>query len=124
MEISALVRYLNSHPIRYMNILDVTNGNTANGNKMQIYTCSAGNVNQGFSVTTDNRIAWTNHGECLDLTDGSLANGNPVRSHSVLFAAADYLKQRPRCGLARTTTIIRFGLLSKDFDDGTFPIPL
>lgn len=59
--------------------LDVTNGNTTNGNKMQIYTCNAGNVNQEFSVTADNRIAWTNHGECLDLTGGSLANGNAVQ---------------------------------------------
>ena len=45
---------------------------------MQIYTCNTGNVNQRFSVTSDQRIALTNHGECLDLTEGDLTNGNRV----------------------------------------------
>ena len=45
---------------------------------MQIYTCFSGNTNQQFSVTADNRIAWTNKGECLDLTDGLVAAGQPV----------------------------------------------
>jgi len=59
--------------------LDVTSGSTANGNKMQVYTCSTGNTNQQFSITADARIAWTNKGECLDLTDGSLTSGNQVQ---------------------------------------------
>lgn len=61
--------------------LDVTDGNTANGAKMQIYGCGSGGVgdaNQQWSATADNRIAWTNMGECLDLTNGSDTNGNVV----------------------------------------------
>jgi hypothetical protein len=58
--------------------LDVTNGSTANGNKMQIWACTGG-VNQQITYTTDHRLAWTGKGECLDLTDGSLTNGNQVR---------------------------------------------
>jgi len=69
---STLVAYTNK-------CLDVTSGSTANGNKMQVYTCAAGNTNQQFSITADQRIAWTNKGECLDLTDGSVASGNPIQ---------------------------------------------
>jgi hypothetical protein len=61
-------------------ISDVPNGSTANGVKMQIYTCFAGNTDQMFTVTGDQRIAWTNMGECLDLTDGNTSPGTPVRS--------------------------------------------
>jgi len=46
---------------------------------MQIYTCASGNTNQQFSITADNRIAWTNHGECLDLTNGVVTSGNQVQ---------------------------------------------
>lgn len=58
--------------------LDVTGGSTANGVKMQVYTCGSGNANQHFTVTADKRIAWTSKGECLDLTGGSTAAGNVV----------------------------------------------
>jgi len=59
--------------------LDVTNGSTADGNKLQVYTCYPGNTNQQFYVTTDNRIAWTNHGECVDLTNGLTSAGNLIQ---------------------------------------------
>lgn len=59
--------------------LDVTNGSTANGNKMQIWACGNNNANQQFSVTSDKRIAWTGKGECLDLTGGSLTSGNAIQ---------------------------------------------
>jgi hypothetical protein len=58
--------------------LDVTNGSTANGSKMQIWACTDGDINQQFSITEDNRIAWTNKGECLDLTNGVSTPGNQV----------------------------------------------
>jgi hypothetical protein len=61
-----------------LHILDVPNGSTQWGKKMQIYTCYKGNTNQLFTVTGDKRIAWTNKGECLDLTDGSTTPGNKV----------------------------------------------
>ncbi|KAJ6516577.1 ricin B lectin domain-containing protein, partial [Mycena vitilis] len=58
--------------------LDVTNGSTANGAKMQIWACTpgAGDAAQHFTVTSANQIQWTNQAKCLDLTDGSLASGN------------------------------------------------
>ncbi|KAJ7716518.1 alginate lyase-domain-containing protein [Mycena metata] len=57
--------------------LDVTNGSTANGNKLQIWTCSTNNnPNQQFYYTSDKHFSWTNHGKCIDLTGGSTANGN------------------------------------------------
>ncbi|KAJ7045830.1 ricin B lectin domain-containing protein, partial [Mycena alexandri] len=57
--------------------LDVTNGSTANGNKLQIWTCSTNNnPNQQFYYTADKHFSWTNHGKCIDLTGGSTANGN------------------------------------------------
>jgi len=59
--------------------LDVPNGSTTNGVKMQIYTCFAGNTNQQFTVTGDKRIAWTNKGECLDLTDGNVNPGTAAQ---------------------------------------------
>jgi hypothetical protein len=58
--------------------LDVTDGKTNNGNKIQIWECFTGNTNQQWSVTADNRIAWTNKHECLDLTDGVLSGGSRV----------------------------------------------
>ncbi|KAJ7041240.1 ricin B lectin domain-containing protein [Mycena alexandri] len=60
--------------------LDVTNGNTANGTKLQIWDCTPGDANQqlGF-FPSDQNIQWASHGMCVDLTDGSLANGNQVQ---------------------------------------------
>ncbi|KAJ7149933.1 carbohydrate-binding module family 13 protein [Mycena filopes] len=57
--------------------LDVPNGSTTNGNKLQIWTCSTNkNPNQQFYYTGDNHLSWTNHGKCVDLSGGSLADGN------------------------------------------------
>ncbi|KAF7319735.1 hypothetical protein MKEN_00755700 [Mycena kentingensis (nom. inval.)] len=57
--------------------LDVTNGNTANGAKFQIWTCTPGQggAAQHFTVTADKTIQWTGQGKCLDLTNGSTASG-------------------------------------------------
>jgi peptidoglycan/xylan/chitin deacetylase (PgdA/CDA1 family) len=59
--------------------LDVPNGNTTPGQKMQTWACANGNTNQQWSVTGDQRIAWTNRGECLDLTDGVTQSGNLIQ---------------------------------------------
>jgi hypothetical protein len=42
--------------------LDVKDGANVNGVKLQVWTCAAGNPNQQFYYTSDNRLAWTNHG--------------------------------------------------------------
>jgi len=62
--------------------LDVTNGSTANGVKMQVWTCTPGNtgdLNQQFTITSAHAIQWSGKNECLDLTDGSLASGNQIQ---------------------------------------------
>ncbi|KAK7037785.1 hypothetical protein VNI00_010746 [Paramarasmius palmivorus] len=60
--------------------LDVTDGNTVLGAKLQIWTCSDNrNPNQQFWYTGDLHLAWTDHGRCMDLTDGSLSNGNRIQ---------------------------------------------
>ncbi|KAJ7488170.1 ricin B lectin domain-containing protein, partial [Mycena latifolia] len=58
--------------------LDVTNGATTDGTKMQIWTCAAGNTNQMWTVS-ENTIQWNGHSLCLDLTDGSVTDGNLVQ---------------------------------------------
>lgn len=61
--------------------LDVTNGSTANGVKMQIWSCTpgAGDAAQHFTVASGGNIQWANTAECLDLTDGSTASGNQIQ---------------------------------------------
>jgi hypothetical protein len=61
--------------------LDVPSGNTANGTKLQIWDCSAGNTNQAWTETGAT-LAWTGKGKCLDLTDGVAASGTAVQSWS------------------------------------------
>ncbi|KAJ7806876.1 hypothetical protein B0H14DRAFT_1564896 [Mycena olivaceomarginata] len=58
--------------------LDVTNGLTTDGTKLQIWTCAAGNTNQMWTVS-GNTIQWSGHSSCLDLTDGSVANNNLIQ---------------------------------------------
>ncbi|KAJ6600671.1 ricin B lectin domain-containing protein [Mycena sp. CBHHK59/15] len=58
--------------------LDVPNGSTANGVKLQIWTCAAGNTNQLFQ-NHRGQIEWSGTGKCIDLTNGSSTNGNPIQ---------------------------------------------
>ncbi|KAJ7501574.1 ricin B lectin domain-containing protein [Mycena galericulata] len=64
--------------------LDVTNGSTANGTKLQIWDCTPGDTNQQlFYDAVHASILWEEHPEmCVDLTDGSLADGNQVQMFS------------------------------------------
>lgn len=57
--------------------LDVTNGATADGTKLQIWTCNTGNTNQEW-VTFGSSIQWS-PSSCLDLTNGVQTDGNLVR---------------------------------------------
>ncbi|KAF7341850.1 hypothetical protein MSAN_02040500 [Mycena sanguinolenta] len=61
--------------------LDVTNGSTANGVKLQIWDCVAGNTNQMWTVKDGNpsQIEWNGTGKCIDLTDGESVNGNLIQ---------------------------------------------
>ncbi|KAJ7735979.1 ricin B lectin domain-containing protein, partial [Mycena metata] len=58
--------------------LDVPNGSTANGVKLQIWTCAAGNTNQLFQ-NTNNKIIWSGQNKCLDLTNGNSTSGNQIQ---------------------------------------------
>ncbi|KAK6993091.1 ricin B lectin domain-containing protein [Favolaschia claudopus] len=60
--------------------LDVPDGSTANGVKLQIWDCEAGNTNQIWTIHSGiAQIEWAGKGKCLDLTDGKTANGNPIQ---------------------------------------------
>ncbi|KAJ7726815.1 hypothetical protein DFH07DRAFT_234705 [Mycena maculata] len=58
--------------------LDVPNGSTENGVKLQIWTCAEGNTNQMFQNHIG-QIEWSGTGKCIDLTNGNSTSGNPVR---------------------------------------------
>ncbi|KAJ6549060.1 ricin B lectin domain-containing protein [Mycena vulgaris] len=58
--------------------LDVPNGSTANGVKLQIWTCAEGNTNQRFKVVS-NQIQWVGTTKCLDLPGGSSTAKNPIQ---------------------------------------------
>ncbi|KAJ6560391.1 ricin B lectin domain-containing protein [Mycena capillaripes] len=60
--------------------LDVTNGATTNGNKLQIWTCATANTNQLFVPNGfDGTVQWSGTSKCLDATDGVLADGTPIQ---------------------------------------------
>ncbi|KAJ6493497.1 ricin B lectin domain-containing protein [Mycena vulgaris] len=60
--------------------LDVPNGSTANGVKLQLWTCTPGNTNQLFTVHTGvGQIEWSGKGKCFDFTDGRSTSGTPIQ---------------------------------------------
>jgi hypothetical protein len=67
--------------------LDVPSGSTANGVKLQLWTCTPGNTNQLFKIGRGaGQIEWSGKGKCVDLTDGVSKNGNPVRFPVISYA--------------------------------------
>ena len=92
--------------------LDVTGGSTANGVKMQVYTCGSRNPNQQFTITADKRIAWTGKGECLDLTGGSIATGNVVSCSCVCGErCGSWDLDRLKCGNVSIMIRTKYGIL-------------
>ncbi|KAK7014253.1 ricin B lectin domain-containing protein [Favolaschia claudopus] len=69
-----------SGPIKIFNnkCLDVPNGSTENGVKLQIWTCAQGNANQIFSTPHlgGAQIEWNGKGKCLDLLTSGI--GTPI----------------------------------------------
>ncbi|KAF7358220.1 hypothetical protein MVEN_00870700 [Mycena venus] len=60
--------------------LDVTNGVTTNGNKLQIWTCATANTNQLFVPNGNGgTVQWSGTSKCLDATNGVLADGTPIQ---------------------------------------------
>ncbi|KAF8139262.1 ricin B lectin domain-containing protein [Mycena galopus ATCC 62051] len=62
--------------------LDVPNGNTTNGVKLQIWACTpgVGDANQQFVFfSSDQNIQWINEDMCLDLPDGNPASGTQIQ---------------------------------------------
>ncbi|KAF8962322.1 ricin B lectin domain-containing protein [Flammula alnicola] len=61
--------------------LDLTNGNTTPGTKLQLWDCDPANINQDWIPT--GTIRWEGTGlaipMCVDLTDGITTRGNPLQ---------------------------------------------
>lgn len=96
--------------------LDDTSGNTANGAKMQIYTCNTGNTNQQWDTSSGSTIQLQNTGKCLDNTDGSTANGNVVSLH-LHFIEYTLTAHRLKSGIVLVGRI-RNGTLSMVVQEG------
>jgi hypothetical protein len=60
--------------------LDVKNGNSTDGAKLQVWECVEGDKNQLWTVNGDTTIRWANSNpaKCVDLTNGDLADGTQV----------------------------------------------
>ncbi|KAJ7062842.1 ricin B lectin domain-containing protein [Mycena amicta] len=62
--------------------LDVVDGNTANGAKLQIWTCATGNTNQMWVSSGSPgspQITWANKNKCVDVTNGVVTAGNQIQ---------------------------------------------
>ncbi|KAJ6487785.1 ricin B lectin domain-containing protein [Mycena sanguinolenta] len=59
--------------------LDVTDGVNADGTKLQVWSCVAGNPNQQFTALPGGQIEWTGTGKCLDVTNGQFAEATPIQ---------------------------------------------
>ncbi|KAK7046101.1 hypothetical protein VNI00_007102 [Paramarasmius palmivorus] len=60
--------------------LDVTNGNDANGQKVQIWSCVEGSTNQQWAITpSGSLLQWVGHNKCLDITDGKQEPGTELQ---------------------------------------------
>jgi hypothetical protein len=60
--------------------LDVRNGNTANGNTVQLFTCQAGNPNQQFLFDANRQLfSWVGQNKCLDVRDGNVNDGGVIQ---------------------------------------------
>ncbi|KAF9267204.1 hypothetical protein L218DRAFT_941778 [Marasmius fiardii PR-910] len=58
--------------------LDVPGGNSANGNRLQVWTCSGGNANQQWIIDGPrslNRVMWAGQNKCLDVPNGNRSAG-------------------------------------------------
>ncbi|KAF7294644.1 Glycoside hydrolase/deacetylase [Mycena indigotica] len=62
--------------------LDVTDGNTSNGAKLQIWACNPGqgNAAQQWTVSAARAISWNGRNKCVDLTDGRTTTGNRIQT--------------------------------------------
>jgi len=59
--------------------LDNTNGVNADGNPLQIWTCTDGDTNQLWNVNDDNTITLSTTNKCVDLTNGNINDGNRIQ---------------------------------------------
>ncbi|KAJ7286761.1 ricin B lectin domain-containing protein, partial [Mycena rebaudengoi] len=58
--------------------IDVPSGASADGTKLQIWTCTGG-PNQKFISTLDHKFKWAGSNKCIDLTDGRISDGNRLQ---------------------------------------------
>lgn len=97
--------------------IDVTDGNTNNGAKLQVWTCVDGAANQQFNhwddpvpflIVPEDHISWRPHQfKCFDNTDGKIKNGNHVSIIAV--TEGTFLRSnRFRYGIVIIPTLTRF----------------
>jgi hypothetical protein len=55
--------------------LDVVGGSTANGAKLQLYTCNSADLAQVWQAGTDSQLLNVKSGRCLDVTAAKAGNG-------------------------------------------------
>ncbi|KAJ7858984.1 ricin B lectin domain-containing protein [Mycena leptocephala] len=58
--------------------LDVTGGANADGTKLQIWTCAAGNTNQMW-IPALGSLTWSGNNKCTDVTNGNVTDGNQIQ---------------------------------------------
>lgn len=62
--------------------VDVTDGITTDGNKLQVWDCFANNRNQAFTTAaaaSGDNVKWSVQNSCWDLTDGSSSAGTQIQ---------------------------------------------
>ncbi|MEV5447340.1 ricin-type beta-trefoil lectin domain protein, partial [Streptomyces sp. NPDC052644] len=66
--------------------LDVSGGGTADGTKIQLWTCN-GSGAQNWSAQADGTLRNPQSGKCLDVSDNSATDGQAVHLWTCLAAA-------------------------------------
>ncbi|KAF9263025.1 ricin B-like lectin [Marasmius fiardii PR-910] len=59
--------------------IDVTDGNDADGTKLQLWTCVDGSRNQMWTSVQDNTFRWADTDKCIDVPDGSSTDGTQLQ---------------------------------------------
>jgi hypothetical protein len=68
--------------------LDVNAGGTADGTKVQLWTCNGGG-NQNWVAQADGTLRSPQSGKCLDVSGNNSADGTPVHLWTCIAGAAN-----------------------------------
>jgi hypothetical protein len=62
--------------------VDDNNGSTANGNKVQMWTCDGYAAAQNWTLNSNGSISINGTSSCLDITGANYSNGTPIQLYS------------------------------------------